>query len=140
MHARTLGLCGNNDMRDIMAMAEQGDIRSQVAIEVFVYRVQKYIGAYVAAMNGIDIVVFTGGIGENSPDIRQRVAANLGYLGAHIDPEKNDNSEPVFSSDNSSVKLMTIPANEERVIAQQTYRLLVQSMEPTVPPTARGSP
>jgi len=134
------GLCGKSDMRDIIATAEQGDPRSQVAIEVFVYRIQKYIGAYAAALNGIDVVVFTGGIGENSPYIRQRVAANLGYLGARIDPEKNDNNATVFSSDHASLTLMTIPANEERVIAQQTYSLLTQSMEPIVPPTARGSP
>ncbi len=127
-----LGLCGNNDMRDIIAMAEKGELRSQVAIDVFVYRIQKYIGAYVAAMNGIDVIVFTGGIGENSPYIRQRVAANLGYLGVSIDPERNDNGETVFSSDNSSVALMTIPANEEMVIAQQTYGMLTRSMETLV--------
>lgn len=135
-----LGLCGKSDMRDIIAAAEQGEVRSQVAIEVFVYRIQKYIGAYAAALNGIDVVVFTGGIGENSPYIRQRVAANLGYLGARLDPEKNDNNATVFSSDKASLTLMTIPANEERVIAQQTYSLLTQSMEPLVPPAARGSP
>ncbi len=122
-----LGLCGKSDMRDIIAAAEQGDPRSQVALDVFVYRIQKYIGAYAAALNGIDVVVFTGGIGENSPYIRERVAANLGYLGAQIDPEKNDNNATVFSSDQASLTLMTIPANEERVIAQQTYRLLMQS-------------
>ncbi len=122
-----LGLCGKSDMRDIIAAAQQGETRSQVALDVFVYRIQKYIGAYAAALNGIDVVAFTGGIGENSPYIRERVAANLGYLGAHIDPEKNDNNATVFSSDQASLTLMTIPANEERVIAQQTYRLLTQS-------------
>ncbi|OHB62933.1 MAG: hypothetical protein A2Y76_11655 [Planctomycetes bacterium RBG_13_60_9] len=127
-----LGLCGNNDMRDIMAVAEQGQIRSQVAIDVFVYRIQKYIGAYVAAMNGIDVVVFTGGIGENSPYIRQRVAANLGYLGADMNPEKNDSGETVFSSDTSPLTLMTIPANEEIAIAQHTYSMLAKSMETLV--------
>jgi acetate kinase len=122
-----LGLCGKSDMRDVIAAAQQGDTHSQVALDVFVYRIQKYIGAYAAALNGIDVVVFTGGIGENSPYIRERVAANLGYLGARLDPEKNDNNATVFSSDQASLTLMTIPANEERVIAQQTYRLLMQS-------------
>jgi acetate kinase len=131
-----LGLCGNNDMRDIIAMAEKRDKRSQVAIEVFVYRIQKYIGAYVAAMNGIDAVVFTGGIGEHSPFIRERVAANLEYLGAHIEPEKNDGNETVFSSDESRVTLMTIPANEEMVIAKQTYEILTGSVENNVQNTA----
>jgi len=135
-----LGLCGKSDMRDIIATAEKGDERSQVAIEVFVYRIQKYIGAYVAAMNGIDIIVFTGGIGENSPYIRQRVAANLGYLGAKIDREKNDSSATVFSSDTSCVTLMTIPANEEMVIAQHTYNMLAKSMETSVQNTSLGSP
>ncbi|RPJ38933.1 MAG: acetate kinase, partial [Planctomycetaceae bacterium] len=127
-----LGLCGNNDMRDIIAMAESGEERSQVAIEVFVHRVQKYVGAFVAAMNGVDVIVFTGGIGENSPYIRHRVAANLGYLGANMDLEKNDNGEIVFSSDNSSVTLMTIPANEEMAIVQQTYSILAKSMKTLV--------
>ncbi len=135
-----LGLCGNNDMRDIIAMAERGEERSQVAIDVFVYRIQKYIGAYVAAMNGIDAIVFTGGIGENSPYIRQRVVANLGYLGVTIAPEKNDNGQTIFSSDNSSLMLLTIPANEERAIAQQTYNLLAESMEHVGQNAAIGSP
>ncbi len=134
-----LGLCGANDMRDVIAMGEQGNRRAQVAIDVFVYRVQKYIGAYVAAMNGIDVIVFTGGIGENSPYLRQRVAANLGYLGAGMDPVKNDNGETVFSSDNSSVALMAIHANEEMVIARQTYDMLVRNMEPVVLNTAMGN-
>ena len=98
---------------------------------MFVYRIQKYIGAYAAALNGMDIVVFTGGIGENNPYIRERVAANLEYLGAHIDREKNDDNATVFSSDDSRVTLMTIPANEEMVIAQQTYEMLTQSVELT---------
>ena len=93
-----LGLCGSNDMRDIIAMAERGERRAQVAIDVFVYRIQKYVGAYAAAMNGVDVVVFTGGIGENNPDIRGRVAANLEHLGARVDPVKNHDGATVFSS------------------------------------------
>ena len=124
-----LGLCGKNDMRDIIAMAEKGDKRAQVAIEVFVYRIQKYIGAYVAALNGVDVIVFTGGIGENSPYIRARVAGNFGYLGTHTDPAKNKNNETFFSSEDSDVQLMNIPANEEMVIAQQTYNLITKNAE-----------
>jgi acetate kinase len=120
-------------------MAERRDKRSQVAIEVFVYRIQKYIGAYVAAMNGIDIVVFTGGIGENNPGIRERVAANLEYLGAEIDRDKNAINETVFSSDESRVTLMRIPANEEMVIAKQTFEILTQSVEHSVQNTSIGS-
>jgi acetate kinase len=134
-----LGLCGTNDMRDIMAMAEKRDKRAQVAMEMFVYRIQKYIGAYVAALNGIDIIVFTGGIGENNPRIRERVAANLQYLGAQIDREKNESNETVFSSDQSRVQLMAIPANEEMVIAEETYAILAKSMDNNVQHAASGS-
>jgi acetate kinase len=124
-----LGLCGYKDMRDVMAGADQGDLPAQMAVEMFVYRVQKYIGAYAAVLNGVDIIVFTGGIGENDPVLRARMAANLEYLGVHLDRQKNDRNAPVFSSEDSRVILMTIGANEERVIAQQTYELLLQSAE-----------
>ncbi len=134
-----LGLCGRNDMRDIIAMAEKGDKRAQVAIEVFVYRIQKYIGAYVAALNGVGVIVFTGGIGENSPYIRERIAGNFGYLGAHTDPAKNENNETIFSSDDSNVRLMNIPANEEVVIAQQTYDIIAKNAENIVQNTSIGS-
>ncbi len=125
-----LGLCGSNDMRDIVALAAGGERRAQVAIDVFVYRIQKYVGAYAAALNGVDVIVFTGGIGENNPDMRRRVAANLEYLGAHVDRQKNESGAAVFSSGASSVTLMTIPANEEMAIAQQTRDMLVGSLEP----------
>ncbi len=135
-----LGLCGTNDMRDVLALAETGDIRAQVAREMFVYRILKYIGAYAAALNGIDLVVFTGGIGEKDPDVRERVTTNLAYLGARVDREKNERNAPVFSSADSRVTLLTIPANEERVIAQYTYELLTQSEELSTQTMALGSP
>jgi acetate kinase len=134
-----LGLCGSKDMRDVRAGAQQGDIRAQAAVEMFVYRVQKYIGAYTAVLNGVDIIVFTGGIGENDPYLREGMAANLAYLGAHVDRQKNERNAPVFSSDDSRVTLLTIPANEERVIAQQTYELLAQSRERSARRMALGS-
>jgi acetate kinase len=134
-----LGLCGKNDMRDIIAMAETGDKRAQVAIEVFVYRVQKYIGAYVAALNGVDAIVFTGGIGENDPYIRARIIDNFSYLGAHADPEKNKNNETIFSSENSNIRLMNIPANEEIVIAQQAYNILKKNTKNIAQNTSIGS-
>jgi acetate kinase len=126
-------------MRDVRAGAQQGDIRAQAAVEMFVYRVQKYIGAYTAVLNGVDIIVFTGGIGENDPYLREGMAANLAYLGAHVDRQKNERNAPVFSSDDSRVTLLTIPANEERVIAQQTYELLAQSRERSARRMALGS-
>jgi acetate kinase len=131
-----LGLCGQNDMRDIIARAEKADKYAQVAIEVFVYRIQKYIGAYVAALNGVDVIVFTGGIGENSPHIRERIAGNLGYLGTHAEPAKNANNETIFSSDDSNVRLLNIPANEEVVIAQQTYNIITKNLENIVQNTS----
>jgi acetate kinase len=122
-----LGLCGKSDMRDIIAEAENGDKPSQMAIEIFVYRVQKYIGAYIAALNGVDAIVFTGGIGENSPHIRALVAKNFSYLDVIIEAEENETNKTIFSTKDSAVFLMTIPANEEKVIAQQTYQLLNQN-------------
>lgn len=122
-----LGLCGKSDMRDIIAMAESGDKPSQMAIEIFVYRVQKYIGAYIAALNGIDAIVFTAGIGENSPFIRALIAKNFSYMHVGVDIEENEKNEVIFSSSDSPVFLMNIPANEEKVIAQETYQLLTQN-------------
>ena len=119
-----LGLCGKSDMRDILAAAEKGDKASQTAIEIFVYRIQKYIGAFMAALNGADALVFTGGIGENSPYIRACIADNLSFAGALINKQKNENNETIFSNKKSRLLLMNIPANEEKAIAEQTYYLL----------------
>lgn len=119
-----LGLCGRSDMRDIIAMANNGDKSSQIAIDIFVYRVQKYIGAYAAALNGVDAIVFTGGIGENSPHIRALIMKNFSYLGALIDIEKNDKNAPIFSADNSPLVLLNIPANEEIMIAKETHQAI----------------
>lgn len=119
-----LGLCGKSDMRDIIAMANKGDKLSKMAIDIFVYRVQKCIGAYIAALNGVDVIVFTGGIGENSPYIRALIAKNFSYLDAIVEAKENEKNTTIFSNRNSRVLLMNIPANEEKVIAQQTYQLL----------------
>lgn len=122
-----LGLCGKSDMRDIIAMAKAGDTPSQIAIEIFVYRIQKCIGAYIAALNGVDAIIFTGGIGENSSCIRALIAKNFSYLGIIIETEENEKNNPIFSTRNSPAFLMNIPANEEKIIAQQTYQLLTQN-------------
>jgi acetate kinase len=119
-----LGLCGKSDMRDIIAMAKRGEKAAQMAIEVFVYRVQKYIGAYIAALNGVDAIVFTGGIGENSSYIRALITKNFSYLGVSVLQEEDDKNQTIFSTQDSRISLMTIPANEERLIAQQTYQVL----------------
>lgn len=115
------GLCGRNDMRDIIELASKGDRHAQTAIDVFVYRVQKYIGGYITALNGVDGIVFTGGIGENSPYIRELIMQNFTYLGALVDISKNDKNEKLFSDVKSKIKLMNIKANEELIIAKETF-------------------
>ena len=127
-HSGMLGVSGiSSDLREIEEAAEQGKYRAQLALNMFDYRVKKYIGAYVAAMNGLDILVFTGGIGENGDDRRYEIAGSLQYLGIDIDKEKNNGlrgKEAVISSDNSKVKVMVIPTNEELVIAQDTVQIV----------------
>jgi acetate kinase len=120
------GLCGKADMRDIVKIADQGDSNAQTAIEVFIYRIQKYIGAYAAALNGTNAIVFTAGIGENSPYLRQEVLSKFDYLGLKIDLAKNKVNEPVFSTPDSRVYAMMIPTNEELVIAQETHELITR--------------
>jgi acetate kinase len=121
-----LGLCGKSDMRDIIKLAESGDNKAQTAIDVFVYRIQKYIGSYIAAMNGVDAVVFTAGIGENSPYLRKRILENFEYLGLKIDKTRNNRNEATLSAADSKVYAMVIPTNEELAIAQDTYKIVAK--------------
>jgi acetate kinase len=121
-----IGLCGQSDMRNIIEQAKKGNKKAQTAIEIFVYRIQKYMGAYIAALNGIDAIVFTAGIGENSPLIRKRILANFQYLGLRIDEARNEENQAVFSTDDSKVYAITIPTNEERAIADLAYDILAQ--------------
>lgn len=122
------GLSGDvsSDFRDLDAAAAQGNIHAKHAVEVFSYQVAKFIGAYAAAMNGVDAVVFTAGVGENNCVVRQQVCSHLGYLGAYVDEEKNGirGEEVVFSTPDSQVKLVVIPTNEELAIARETVALL----------------
>lgn len=121
------GLCGVPDMRDVIERAEQGEEAARTAVAVFVYRVQKYIGAYTAALGGVDAIVFTAGIGENSPYIRTEVLRPFAYLGLRIDEAKNNEGAGVFSSRGSAVHALTIATDEELVIARDTYELIRQS-------------
>lgn len=121
-----LGLSGvSSDCRDIQAAAEQGNHRAQVALDIFVYKVQKYIGSYVAAMNGVDAIVFTAGIGENSSSIRKDVIDGLTWFGCDIDDELNaKRGEDIeISSKNAKVKVFNIPTDEEKMIARDIERL-----------------
>lgn len=118
-----LGISGiSSDMRDIEEAAAKGDERAQLALDILIYGVRKYIGAYAAAMGGVDALVFTAGIGENGVSFRKAVCEGLGYMGIEIDAEKNNvrGKETIFSTDNSRVKVMVVPTDEELVIARDT--------------------
>ncbi len=122
-----LGISGvSSDFRDLSAAAEEGNERAQVALDAFIYRVAKYIGSYVAAMNGVDAIAFTGGIGENDCATRGKICEYLGYLGIEIDPENNSKrgEEMYISTPDSKVKVMVIPTNEELAIARETVALV----------------
>lgn len=122
-----LGVSGvSNDMRVITEKAREGNDRCRLAMEMFAYMVRKYIGAYAAAMGGIDTLVFTAGIGENSPPIRERICAELGFLGIALDPAANDlatATEKVISRPGARTAVLVVPTNEERMIALDTMRL-----------------
>lgn len=121
------GLSGvSSDFRDLENAAADGNERAQLAQDVFGYRVAKYIGAYTAAMNGVDALVFTAGLGENNHIMREYICSYLGYLGVEIDVKENAvrSVEKVVSSGNSKVKVMVIPTNEELAIARETVELL----------------
>ena len=122
------GLSGNlsSDFRDLWDAADTGNEKAKVALEVFAYRVAKYVGAYVAAMNGVDNIVFTAGIGENDHGVRELVLGYLGYLGIEIDEEANNTrgQEIMISKPGSKVNVLVIPTNEELAIARETVALL----------------
>ena len=122
------GLSGNlsSDFRDLWDAADAGNEKAKVALEVFSYRVAKYVGAYVAAMNGVDNIVFTAGIGENDHGVRELVLGYLGYLGIEIDEEANNTrgQEIMISKPGSKVNVLVIPTNEELAIARETVALL----------------
>lgn len=123
-----LGISGlTNDMRELIAEAEEsGDRRARLAIEIFCYRARKYIGAYLALMNGAEAIIFGGGIGENSAKIRSQICQDLNWLGVELDEEKNaaHKGEGIISADSSRVKVWVIPTNEELLIARDTVRLV----------------
>jgi acetate kinase len=125
-----LGISGlTNDMRELLEEArESDDRRARLAVEIFCYRARKYIGSYLAAMNGADAVIFTGGIGENSAEIRRRVCDGLQWLGVELDPARNDahtgGREGVISSDASRAAVYVVPTDEELLIARDTVRVV----------------
>jgi len=126
-HSGLLGVSGeSSDMREIEQAMIEGKVRSSYAFDIFIYRIKKYIGAYAAAMGGLDILAFTGGIGENSSLVRQKVCEEMEFLGIEIDDKVNQNvtGEAEISSLTSKVKVMSIPTNEELVIALDTAKIV----------------
>ena len=124
-----LGVSGiSSDFRDLTKAADEGNKRAKLALDMFSYSCKKYVGAYAAAMNGVDCIVFTAGVGENTPTVRAGICENMQYLGLEIDleknEEKNNGSIRDITGKNSKVKVLIIPTNEELVIARETVELL----------------
>jgi len=121
------GISGiSSDMRDIEKAAAEGNHRAKVALDMFAYRVKKYIGAYAAALEGFDMLVFTGGIGENDIDTRKKILSGLDFLGIKIDKKKMEwrGKEMVLSTPNSKIKVLVVPTKEELMIAKDTYEIV----------------
>lgn len=121
------GISGvSSDFRDLSAAAEQGNKRAALAIDMFAYRVAKYIGAYAAAMNGVDIICFTAGLGENDGDVRAKICERLRFMGVKLDADANKvhGEDKLISTADSSVKVYVIPTNEELAIARETEALV----------------
>ena len=124
-----LGISGvGSDFRDLEKAAKEGNERAQLALDKFAYEVRKYIGSYAAAMGGVDIITFTAGVGENGPDMRESICEGLGFLGVHVDHEKNQvrGKETDISAADSTVKVYVIPTNEELMIARDTLALVTK--------------
>jgi acetate kinase len=127
-HSGLLAISGlSSDMREIESAMLSGDKNAKLAFDMYVYRIRKYIGAYAAVMNGLDVLVFTAGIGENSAGVRRSVCENLDFFGIVLDPERNERPTEdirLISADHSRVKVLIVPTNEELVIARDTYALI----------------
>ena len=127
------GISGvSNDMRQIMEKAAEGSHRAQLALDIFAYRIVKYIGSYVAAMGGADAIIFTGGIGENATAVRAKILEPLAFLGAEIDPVRNgsDAKEKVITREGSRIAAWVVPTNEELMIARKTKTIVEGQLGP----------
>ncbi|MCR5108256.1 MAG: acetate kinase [Lachnospiraceae bacterium] len=121
------GLSGlSSDFRDLLKAESEGDEKAKTTLSTYSYRVAKYIGSYIAALNGVDAIVFTAGVGENNGDIRKRICDYFGYLGIKLDAEKNSKrgEEIIISTEDSKVKVLVVPTNEELAIARETAALV----------------
>jgi acetate kinase len=128
MESGLLGLSGvSNDIRDVEAAAVRGDPRSRLALDVYAYRVKKYVGAFAAAMGGLDLLVFTAGVGENDPEMRAAICEGLGFLGIGLDPAVNAATHGVLrdiATPGSAVRVLVVPTDEEAMIAEQTVEVV----------------
>ena len=126
-HSGMLGISGiSSDMREIERASDEGNSRAGLALEMYDYKIIKYIGSYAAAMSGVDMIVFAGGIGENDDRVREAICKNFGYLGLEFDSEKNRGlraQEAIISKPNSKIKVLVVPTNEELVIAKETVKV-----------------
>jgi acetate kinase len=129
-HSGMLGITGvSSDMREIEKAAENGNERAVLGLKMYRYRIKKYIGAYAASLEGLDLLIFTGGIGENDPVTREECCKGLEYMGIEFDSLKNQKvrgKEVLLSKPSSKVKVMTIPTNEELIIAEHTYKIVTE--------------
>jgi acetate kinase len=127
-HSGLQGVSGlSSDMRDIQAAVEAGNEQAKLALDIYCYRIRKYIGAYAVAMGGVDCIVFTAGIGENSAIVREMCCRGLDFFGAELDPARNAQAvrkEGIISKDGGKVKILAIPTNEELIIAEDTYEIV----------------
>jgi len=127
-HSGILGLSGvSSDMRDVETAAAEGNHRAKVALDIYHYRIKKYLGSYAAAMGGVDVVIFTGGVGENGWETRQEVSTGLEFMGIDFDITKNTKlrgKDAIISKPDSKVTVMVVPTNEELVIANDTYEIV----------------
>ena len=121
------GLAGHNDMREVHRAIAAGDEGARLALDVYVHRIRKYIGAYAAVMGGVDALTFTAGVGENDPVVRARSTAGLGFLGIEVDAARNErhaDAARVISPDGAAVAVLVVPTDEEMAIAQETMAVL----------------
>jgi acetate kinase len=132
-HSGVLGISGiSSDMREVESAAAEGDERASLALKMYNYRARKYIGSYAAAMGGVDLLIFTGGIGENGWEARENICKDLEFLGLDFDRKLNEGArgkELVISKKESRVTVMIVPTNEEFVIASETCQIVEKRMQ-----------
>jgi acetate kinase len=137
-HSGLYGVSGvSSDMRELLAARAEGHRRADVAYRMFVHRLKKYLGAYAASMGGVDAVFFTGGIGENSPEVREGALSGLEFIGIELDGARNAEvvgGEGEITTEGSRVKVLVVPTNEEKTIARDVIRVLNGVMPTFEPP------